>query len=325
MWARRPAATAVAEVAAVPVQRSEGVAVLAAHAGAALTVTLPLVGCRTGNGMAAGRSWRPTQGIRLAADPHRTLSRRAAQDAASSRARAVGGPRDVERARERAGRRAQLAELLRDLERRLQQLQGGSRGAGDKQVLIEPRKTCIQQREPYCQSYPVGSTLQPWCAPEGCLKARSDGCNDYAVTSAGTRPASGRACRSARMRPRRPARSDQHVNRGRALERRLQPLDSGPQHGRAEPDPDLQHVIQACCARMRVLPRRLTVAALVHTCRLRRVVRRLQQLQGLVARVQEHQSGIKRPAPCGSTAATTAVARVQEHQSGIKRRARRPC
>ncbi len=59
-------------------------------------------------------------------------------------------------------------------------------GAGDKLVLIEPRKTCIWQGVPFCECYPVGSTLQPWCAPEGCRSAWTDGCNDYLVTATGT-------------------------------------------------------------------------------------------------------------------------------------------
>ncbi len=56
-------------------------------------------------------------------------------------------------------------------------------GAGDIQVLIEPRKTCKKQGDPFCECYPLGSTMgQPWCAPDGCLKAWTDGCNDYTVS-----------------------------------------------------------------------------------------------------------------------------------------------
>ena len=56
-------------------------------------------------------------------------------------------------------------------------------GAGDIQVLIEPRKTCKKQGDPFCECYPLGSTMgQPWCAPDGCRKAWTDGCNDYTVT-----------------------------------------------------------------------------------------------------------------------------------------------
>jgi hypothetical protein len=58
-------------------------------------------------------------------------------------------------------------------------------GAGDKHVLIEPRKTCVWQGEPYCECFPVGSSFQPWCAPQGCHNAWFDGCNDYTVTSQG--------------------------------------------------------------------------------------------------------------------------------------------